>query len=171
MSFHNTTNHVAKFFAVCALAAAAFGIASSAQASAKKITWGDGRDEAYRFCQSMTFQPDFNACYEVVRNAHYFDVGAINFCPQFSFADEKIECLRSIADKYYQNFELQFCASKTFSDEKMACLKQSGSTSAPSIPTAEIRNRVSTALSYLRGGNPQMADNTLADLLRLLDQR
>ena len=59
----------------------------------------DGRGEAFNFCSKLTFKSSVDACLQVVRQAHYFDVDALTVCGALSFESSKVDCVRVIAER------------------------------------------------------------------------
>lgn len=85
------------------------------------------RNQAYDLvCRPMTFQPDRAQCLQAIENARYFNDRALKTCANVDFDSEKISCLRAIADKNYQSYEIDTCANQTFDSEKISCFQQRG---------------------------------------------
>ena len=78
------------------------------------------------FCGQFTWDNEKMECYKVA-GRNFIDSKGLDICNGMSFDNDKMSCLKVILNRSYTAGESKTCANQTFDNEKMKCLGQLGS--------------------------------------------
>jgi len=84
-----------------------------------------GREEAYRTCDRASWQMDRSRCFEIVDRAWYFERHAAWVCGSLSSRGIPA-CIESIADKWYERWEIDRCSGQRRDWGVVECFRHSG---------------------------------------------
>jgi len=139
---------------------------------AKVLHDDDGRNSAFEFCESFSFDLERDECRNWVRTSQYFHQAAIQACRSLSFQSEKMSCLKAITNKEYAYRELQLCKSRHFTREQIDCLDEFGNVVGDFLPLsltkAKLTQKLSEAKVLIERGRDQEAARELENLLQTL---
>lgn len=119
-----------------------------------------------QFCSQFTWDNEKIECFKTVSGKFVFEP-ALNICQSFSFDNDKMNCLRTILNKNYSAGEVRTCANMAFESEKVNCLAQLGNRYDP-IPPRDPRFEDIRKLSIT--GLDALRFNDLNTVYRVLNQ-
>jgi hypothetical protein len=84
-----------------------------------------------QFCAQFNWDREKIECHKAA-SGKFVDELALDICNGFSFDSEKKSCLNLILNKIYTPGEVKTCRDQTFDSEKVQCLQQLGRRNIPS---------------------------------------
>lgn len=86
-----------------------------------------------QFCAQFSWDNEKVQCFKTA-NGKYIDEAALDICHGFSFDSEKMGCMNKILNKVYSPGEVRTCRDMSFDSEKLSCLVDLGRTQYPPRP-------------------------------------
>jgi hypothetical protein len=97
------------------------------QAKNDNYNLDSGNNYALKICENYRNNQLKNSCQDIVNNASFLDIKAVNLCEyKFAISEDTLNCLASISGKNYQDQELVSCLNSETKYTIYQCLSQGG---------------------------------------------
>ncbi|MFP5519854.1 MAG: hypothetical protein ACLGGX_08120 [Bdellovibrionia bacterium] len=86
-----------------------------------KVPVGAGKSELSELCQSYFFKSDKDRCVQILAQTDFMSPLAVQACSEFFTEKLQLQCLESIRNRWYFDFEVEKCKSLFTDKNKLFC--------------------------------------------------
>jgi hypothetical protein len=91
------------------------------------VTNAADKGTAYKIvCKPMTDQKHIYDCVRMVANYTHFEDKALLVCASLALDESKTNCLDTLGDKTYKDYEIEECQAMPTDEKKVECLNDLG---------------------------------------------